>query len=182
MKQVFIIHGWGGNPQGNWFPWLQTELEKRGVQVVVPAMPNPSHPQMDEWLGFLDKVVGKVDENTFFVGHSLGCITILRYLERLKDGRIGGTVLVAGFSESIGIPELDSFFETPVDYETVKERCDTFIAINSDNDSFVPLDKAQILKDKLNAHLTIIHQGGHLNKDAGYVEFPLVVEEIVKMI
>jgi len=30
MKRVFIIHGWGGNPEEGWLPWLKKELEAKG--------------------------------------------------------------------------------------------------------------------------------------------------------
>ena len=39
-KRVFIIHGWEGYPEECWFPWLKTEIEKTGFEVVVPNMPD----------------------------------------------------------------------------------------------------------------------------------------------
>ena len=38
MKRVFIIHGWGGNPETEWIPWTKKQLEKKGFQVEVPEM------------------------------------------------------------------------------------------------------------------------------------------------
>lgn len=26
-KKFFIIHGWGANPQDDWFPWLKKEFD-----------------------------------------------------------------------------------------------------------------------------------------------------------
>ena len=89
-KRAFLIHGWEGRPENEWRPWLKNELEKRGLQVFVPAMPDTANPMMDKWVPHLTQTVGTPDENTYFVGHSVGCITILRYLETLnKDEKIG---------------------------------------------------------------------------------------------
>lgn len=48
MKKAYIIHGWEGRPDSNWFPWLKTELESQGFAVEVPQMPNAAHPKMEE--------------------------------------------------------------------------------------------------------------------------------------
>ncbi len=97
-KRVFIIHGWDGYPEEGWFPWLKKELDKRGFIVQIPAMPDTSEPKIEVWIPFLSKLVGQADENTFFVGHSIGCQAIIRYLQTLPDGiKIGGAVFVAGW-------------------------------------------------------------------------------------
>ncbi len=80
QKRVFIIHGWEGSPQGDWFPWLKKELETKSFVVEVPIMPDTMHPTLEGWLGHLKKITGEPNENTYFIGHSLGVITILRYL------------------------------------------------------------------------------------------------------
>src|SRR3989338_3050206 len=82
MKRIFIIHGWDFNPKMNWYPWLKKKLEKEGFKVIVPEMPNTSKPKINEWVSHLKKVIGKLDENTYFVGHSMGNQTIMRYLEK----------------------------------------------------------------------------------------------------
>ncbi len=182
QKRVFIIHGWAGHPQENWFPWLKRKLERHGVQVTVPALPNPTNPEMSEWVSAIAQVVGQPDENTFLVGHSLGCIAILRYLEGLPAGqKVGGAVLVAGFSESIGIPEIKSFFVTALDYQKVKNTCSTFIAVNSTTDPFVPLEKGTVLRDKLSAELIVVPDAGHLNQESGFLKLPIILKKIVEV-
>ena len=128
MKRVFIIHGWDGKPEHGWSPWLKKELEDKGYTVEAPAMPDTATPTLEKWLQHLKKVVGTPDEDCYFVGHSLGCITILRYLESLPEDQIvGGVVLVAGFSSNLEYDgyknELLSFFETPVLWEKIKSQC-----------------------------------------------------------
>ena len=111
-KRLVIVHGWEGSPEEGWFPWLKAEMEKRGWEVSVPALPNSAEPEQARWLPYLQMIVGKVDKNTFMVGHSLGCITILRFLERLpKEEFIGGAILVAGFDNPLRYKELKNFFQ-----------------------------------------------------------------------
>ena len=114
-KKAFIVHGWEGTPESGWNPWLKNELEKKGFTVIVPPMPDTENPEMGAWLNHLKDVVGEPDKDCYFVGHSLGCITILRYLESLPgDKKIGGAVLVAGFASNLGYEELESFFAKPI--------------------------------------------------------------------
>ena len=39
--QVIVFHGTGSSPEGNWFRWLQHELEARGISAAIPAFPTP---------------------------------------------------------------------------------------------------------------------------------------------
>jgi len=179
--RVLIIHCWGGSPDSNWFPWTKTELEKHGFEATVPQMPNADFPIQSEWLLHMQKMIGDVDENTFLVGHSLGVIAILKFLESLPDNqKIGGAILVSGFSQSLGtIPEIENFFEKTTDYEKIKSHCNHFVAISSDDDPYVPMEKGEILRDKVGAKLIVLHGAGHINIGTGYFELPIALEELI---
>jgi len=182
MKRVFIIHGWEADPDSNWFPWLKNELEKKGFAAIVPAMPNSAHPDCQEWVDHLKKIVEQVDEDTFFVGHSLGPIAILRFLETLPAGqKASEVIMVAGFSESLGIPETENFFLKSLDYEKIKKTVKKFIAINSDDDPYVPMSQGKILEKELGAELIVMHNCGHLNAGTGFFELPIVLEKILNL-
>jgi hypothetical protein len=182
QKRVFIIHGYGAKSSDNWFPWLQTELEKKGFETAVPQMTDTEEPTLQKWLPHLQYIVGKCDENTYFVGHSLGTITILKYLESLPEGeKSGGIVLVGGFSESIESEKLSSFTEKPLDYEKVKKSVREIIAIHSTDDKMVPFKFAEIMREKLGAKLIILHDAGHINRKSGYIQLPQALESILKM-
>lgn len=30
MKKALILHAWYATPESDWYPWLKTELEKKG--------------------------------------------------------------------------------------------------------------------------------------------------------
>lgn len=188
-KRIFIIHGWGGSPEEGWRPWLKAELEKSGFKVYIPAMPDTNYPKLDVWLEALTKVVVKPDADCYFVGHSLGCITILRYLEKMGPGqKICGAVLVAGFSdmeitvgEDESVKEISSFFEAPIDFGKVKNHCNKFVAIHSDNDPYVPLRYGDIFKEKLGAEVVIKHNMSHFSGDDGISELPCVLQAVFKI-
>jgi len=183
MKKVIVVHGYGGYPEKNWFPWLKEELEKLGAEVVVPAMPNTDEPKLGEWLPHLKEVVGEPSEDVFLVGHSLGCITVLRYLESLGEGqKVGGVILVAGFAEPIHFTELNPFFEEPIDEERIKKAANFILAINSDNDEHVPLWQGEHIRDRFGAKLVIMKGAGHINEKTGFTTLPVVFEELEKII
>lgn len=33
-KRVFIVHGWGGSPEGACLPWLRNELRKKDLKLL----------------------------------------------------------------------------------------------------------------------------------------------------
>lgn len=189
MKKAFFIHGWGGYPEEGWRPWLKEELEKQGFEVHVPAMPDTEHPKMDAWLEQLTNVVGTPDKDCYFVGHSLGCITILRYLETLQEGQeIGGAVLVAGFTDiniTVGegedVNEIKSFFETGIHFEKIRPHCKKFVAIHSNDDPYVPLRYADIFKEKLAAEIIIQNDMKHFSGSDGITKLPVVLESVLKI-
>ncbi len=181
-KRVIVVHGWEATPSDHWFSWLARELEKDGFERTVPEMPNTDHPILREWLSKLRTVIGAPDENTYCIGHSVGAIAVMRYLEALEGDRaIGGAVFVAGFPESIGYEELNSFFESPLDYVAVRKHAGRFIAIQSDTDPYVPLKNGELLRDNLGAELRVIKNGGHFNAEDGYTEFPILLDALHRL-
>jgi predicted alpha/beta hydrolase family esterase len=182
MKKAILIHGWEGSPEEGWRPWLRSELEKRGFEVIVPAMPNSAKPNMSKWVNHLEKLIGNPDENCYLVGHSLGCITILRYLQSLNASqKIGGAVLVAGFTSNLGYNELDTFFQTKIDWDKIKSHCKKFIAIHSSNDPYVSLHYADFFSNNLNAEIIVEQNMNHFSGDDGINELPSALKAVLKL-
>ena len=149
-------------------------------------MPETNAPKLSLWLPKLQEVVGTPDEELYLVGHSAGCITILRYLEQLPENKkIGGVVLVAGFTDDLGYEELKNFFETPIDFEKIKTKANHFVAIHSDNDPYVPLKFGDILQEKLGAELIVKHDMGHfsgpVDRTDSITSLPEVTDAVLKM-
>lgn len=187
MKRAIIIHCWEGYSEYCWYPWVKKELKDRGFQVEVPAFPETKLPKLDKWLSYLQKIAGEPDGDLYLIGHSLRCATIMRYLETFNDNqKIGSAVFVAGFTESLGYDETQSFFETPMDLEKIKSKSKNgFVAIQSDNDPYVDIKHADILKEKLGAEIIIKHNAKHfsgaIEGEDSCLELPEVVESVEKL-
>jgi len=177
MRTAFIFHGVGGHPEENWFPWVKSELEKMGWQVVVPQFPNASRPTLASWLRDFDQYADLIDEKSILIGHSLGATFILRFLESYS-GKIDTAAFVAGpiaklhndFDSLIA-----SFIDHPFDWEKIRMKANRFVAFYGDNDPYVPLVQGKELAGKLHAHLTIVPGGGHLNEGSGHFSFPEIL-------
>jgi hypothetical protein len=180
--KVVIVHGYGGEPMHGWRPWLKHELEAKGFTVSVPAMPSPNEPRAEEWVATIDREVGDAGEDCILVGHSLGCVAILRYLENAKR-KVAGAVMVAGFvggmSEEFSV--LANFLDAPVNWQRVKKMCPKSTAIFSDNDPYVPLSQEVIFREKLGAKTMILHARGHFSSSEGTTELPEALSAVLEV-
>lgn len=181
-KRVVIIHGYQGEPMRGFRPWLKIELEKKGFGVSVPAMPSPNEPRVGEWVETIEREVADAGEDCILVGHSLGCVAILRYLERAQK-KAAGAVLVAGFAEKLGddFRKIENFVEKKLDFERVKKNCGKIVAIFSDNDPYVPLSQVEVFEKKLGAKTLVLHARGHFSSSEGTTELPEALDAILEI-
>jgi len=184
MKRIFVVHGWQGHPDEVWFPWLKNELENRGFQVSLLQMPDTEYPVIEKWVPYLANAVGDADEQTYFVGHSIGCQAILRYLEALPSNiKVGGAVFVAGFLHLTGVEKPDEvlmcwpWINNSIDFEKVRTHTNNFIAIFSDNDIFVPLTNEKLFEQNLKAKTVVLHNMNHFNnkRNPQYKQIPAIL-------
>ncbi|MEN9407571.1 MAG: hypothetical protein RLZZ455_787 [Candidatus Parcubacteria bacterium] len=183
MKRVISIHGWGGAPDEGWRPWLGEGLAKHGISFISPQMPNTRFPQLSEWLPFLREIIGRPDTETSLIGHSLGSVMILRYLESLeKDEEVGSVVLVAGFTDDLGIPELSNFFATPFDWAKIRTHVEKVVSIESDNDPYGLAKYNEEFKKYLSAETKLLHDRKHFSGDDGITELPEALHSLLSFL
>ncbi len=187
-KRVFIIHGWGGTPDSEWLPWLAKNLRKKGFLVEVPAMPDTDNPKIEAWTEHLQKIVGECDGNTYFVGGSIGCQAIMRYLEKIPESeKCGGIVFVAGWITLTGLEDEEerfvssSWVNTPIDFEKVKRHAKKIVCLFSDNDPYVPAENWDIFSKNLDAEIIIEKNKGHFTEEDRVTELPAALEAVLKI-
>lgn len=188
MTRIFLIHGWGGNPNIDWLPWAKKVLEDKGYEVVLPEMPNPDYPKIDSWTNKLREVVGNVRSDDIFIGHSIGYQAIERYLQTLSaDTKLDKVILIAPwivltrktFEEMEENEEVvKSWYEEPIDYEKIKNMA-KWTAVFSDDDPFVDYeDNYKVYRDKLGAKIIVKNNQGHFAGEQGITEIPFILDLI----
>lgn len=177
-SRLFIVHGYMAAPDHHWFNWLKQQAEQAGISVTVPRLPASHTPDPDAWLSALEDDIGRPDEDTWLIGHSLGCITLLNYLtQRHSEAFVGGLLLVAGFSEPVpGLEELSAFTREPVNGASVIRQVQQRAVIASLNDDIVPAEYSLRLSQQIAAHFYGLPEHGHFQESDGVVTFPLVAE------
>lgn len=181
MKRIFIVHGWAGGPSGDWIGWAKQQFEAKGFEVVAPEMPDTLHPNIEVWVSCLRDLVGEPDTDTYFVGHSIGCQTILRYLETVGT-QVGGAVFVAGWFglENLESPEVEElakpWLTTQINLEKVRAVLPTSVLLISSNDDYGAYELNVKKFTELGSNIVVLQDAGHITASDGYTELPQLIE------
>ena len=173
MTTVYLTHGYTAHPDKHWFPWLEQQLAETGIQCVRLEMPDPSHPSPEAWLEYHKRRI-RADENTIFVGHSLGCLATLIFLTETRQ-KVKGAVFVSGFYEPLpNLPELDDF----ANFYRKRTACmpaKSFV-LASLTDKVVNHRFSERFARHLDAQYILLAEGGHFLDREGITELPEVLE------
>ncbi|OGN28085.1 MAG: hypothetical protein A3A33_04065 [Candidatus Yanofskybacteria bacterium RIFCSPLOWO2_01_FULL_49_25] len=174
INVIFIPGNGGGSTKENWFPYVQSELEKLGLTVIAEQFPDPDLARAEYWLPFLEKL--GTDEHTILIGHSSGALAAMRYAEHHN---ILGSVLV-GVAHTDGgdVKEKASgYFDTPWDWVAIKRNQQWIIEFHSTDDPYIAVAEARFVHDKLDADYHEFTDRGHFfPADA----FPELIESVTK--
>lgn len=179
MRAV-ILHGLENNHEGNWFPWLKTELEKLGYEVWVPDLPGADRPNVERYNRFLLGSGWDFSDN-LVIGHSAGAVEILALLEALpEDTSVNTAIMVAVFKSDLGWESLSDLRDLHFNYEKIKQKARQFIVIHSDDDPHCPLEGAQDIAEQLGSQMKIFHGMKHfsIHTDPRFTKFPELLEII----
>jgi uncharacterized protein len=188
QKRLFIVHGWGGSSTEPMIAWLGEEGKKLGFETTVLEMPNSASPTIDAWVNHLESVVMYPDENTFFIGHSIGCQTIFRYLQAPEFSDVGGIIAIAPWLVLSGLESDEEksiarpWLENPINFGQIKKVVKKVSLIFSDDDPDVPLaENQELFMKKLEATIIVEKGKGHFTESDGVKDLPSAMEELKKM-
>lgn len=183
MNNIFIIHGSFGSNIENWFPWLKEKIDNENTLVTIPQFPINELQSYSNWKELMDYYfkLGLINESSILIGHSIGCMFIVKYLLEKKI-RVNKIILVSGFNNYKLIEEFDrvneSFFMSETEFSELKKFVNDIITFYSNNDPYIKLDELKRFAKSINSNEILIEDAGHFNISAGYKTF----EEIIKYI
>lgn len=174
QKKVLLLHGWGGSNFPHWQSWLAGEIAKNYGTVSFLELSDFDFPSLSAWKQELkasledfkpDIVICHSLANTLWF-HTVGEITEVQKL-----------YLIAPPSFTCAVEEIKEFF--PLAFPTSTGAKETLL-VCSTNDPYMTLQEAKELQNSLNVPMKIIENGGHLNAESGYGEWPWILEQVLK--
>ena len=195
--QFVIFHGAYGSPSGNWFPYLKEEFEKLDQKVLVPEFPvedwntvtktkpknKPKNQDLEVWLKVFEKEVYpkiKNEKHLCFIGHSLGPLFILHACGKFNL-KLDLAIFVAPFLWTPNtIWQIDyvnqSFYKKKIDFKKIRKLISHSYVFYGDNDPYVPKKYPLEFAKKIGSSIIPVKGGKHMNAEAGYTRFPLVLK------
>ena len=190
MKNYFLIHGSFGSSFSNWFPWLACEIENTKPKsqdesiCYVPQFPTGvGFQNYENWKNILYAYVksGLINAETTIFAHSIAPVFVCKFLLE-NNISVKKLVFVCGFNNYFGVsPDYDEvnktmFLEKGI--EKIKDLCDDITCIYSNNDPYVKFEAEKDFANIVSHKQIIIENGGHLNAETGFKEFPLLKDFI----
>lgn len=176
--RIILIPGYKATTESNFFPWLNSELRRRGHDVIVARLPNPEAPDRDEWNKALLDQVGAVDNETIILGHSLGGAAALRFLEAAEAFSTPHALILVATPWMIHHEQFRGFFMTELDFEVLMWKASKAFVIHAKDDKTIPFDHADKYAKVLHAQLVAPEVGGHFTGE----QYPVILETVLKAI
>jgi predicted alpha/beta hydrolase family esterase len=176
IKAILIPGNGGGTPQDAWFPYLERELPKLGIEVINKQFPDSVLARQEYWLPFI-KELG-ADENAILIGHSSGAVAAMRFAETNK---ILGSVLVGASYTDLDLESerVSGYFDRPWKWQSINNNQKWIIEFASIDDPFIPIEEARHIHKNLNTEYYEYKDQGHFGDSAhAKLEFPELVDLI----
>lgn len=179
---IIMIHGYGGNPENHWFPYIKTEMEQHGIQVFAPQMPGEHTPE--KWLEASGEWKDKINENTILIGHSVGATFLLQLIQDLEIN-IKGAIFVAGAGKPFSIEGGDkteedecNAFAKDISWKKIKRNAGEVAIFASTNDVDAPIEVTAHLSASIQSPAQYIEGRGHFTVET----FPELLEYLKSQI
>jgi uncharacterized protein len=157
-----IVPGWCGSGDDHW----QTHWQHRLPRSSRTQVASWDEPELDDWVGALDRAVSGIDIPILLIAHSLGCITVAHWAAAAEcSRRIAGALLVAPADVERGSVrrELAGFAPIPSNRLPFPS-----LVVGSTNDPAASAQRAAEFATAWGSQLVVLDEAGHINPASGH--------------
>lgn len=182
MKRIYIFPRYSGDENSDWYQQIKhnSNFTELNISIIPLSLPNWDKPSCTEFLSYIKNAIpeNEIDNNSYFVGHSVGCKAALLFLNELHiknpELKIGGLMCVAGWWKVDNPwPQLNQWTNMPLDFTAIQKICNNnIITVLSDNDPFTSdwkVNKRE-WETNLNTKVIIVPDAKHFNGTEGFSE------------
>ncbi len=197
ISNILLLDGFGWDGTSNRFPRLKSILESQWITVYTPIPKNTSAPILKEQLDdIIEHYADKINEKTIIIGHSLGCLLANHFITTTEK-KIAKLISVAPAFRENNIDaiikkfpafaqaeeHLKNYQKHEFDTEKLEKLVSEHIVYLSDNDPFIPYNKAKKYYENNFDKVTIktYQEKGHFNEKAWIKELPEILADIISI-
>jgi len=174
--KTLILHGWGGSDSPHWQSWLAGEIAKDYGEVYFPLLENPHFPTKKKWMAQVKKIL-KEFKPEVVICHSMANTLWFHLCEEGEMETIERLLMVAPPRMDLDLATIKSFFPAPYPKKLYAKEV---MLVTSTNDPYLSQEEATAMRIALSVPMKVIENGGHLNADSNYGEWPWVLEWVRK--
>jgi hypothetical protein len=157
--KILFIHGYTASSQADFYPFLSQELDKRGIDYVIPDLPGGDKPHTKIWLKTIHEALQENTKPLIIVGHSLGTRAALLYVEKYNID-VERLFLIAAFANRLENAKrkeglyLD-FFDHIIDIPRIKTYIEKAFVLHSIDDHSIPFAQGEEIARDIKAELIV---------------------------
>lgn len=178
MKVMIIPGNDNTSITSNWYPYVKTELEKLGLEIIAENMPDAKLARKEIWIPFIKEKLAR-EKNSILIGHSSGAVAILKFLEENKC-KIAILVGVCHSDQDDELEKKSGYFNEPWKWDNIKRNAKKIFIFASQDDPYISILEPRLIKEKLNAEYHEYKDEGHFGADTNKKNFPEIVTVIKK--
>lgn len=166
---------------------VKKQIDDENALCVIPQFPiDDNHHFYKEWKKLLDVYNGydMINSETIIIGHSTGSICALKYVLEPQI-HINKLILISGFNNYLSPDKNDihnkinpTYYVNEDEISQIKKYVQEIVCIYGDNDPYIPQNVLHNFAKSIDAKEIVIHNGEHLNYEAGYNSFEEILNEI----
>ena len=174
--KTLILHGWGGSDNPHWQSWLAGEIAKDYGEVYFPLLDNPHFPTKKRWMAQVKEILASFKPDVV-ICHSMANILWFHLCEESEMEVIERLLLVSPPRMDLELNTIKSFFPAPYPKKLFAKEV---MLVTSTDDPYLSQEEATAMRIGLSVPMKVIENGGHLNTDSGYGEWPWALEWVKK--